>query len=133
MCRLVLLPHESHGYRGRESIHHSLWETCNWLDAYCKAAEAPTTSDATNGAGASGRSGSRRQRVRVHSKSRVLLVVIRPVVGLCWVFVFILFLLLGLVQCGVVRPAGLVLHHNSSTARTPQHICKFGCAVRRQQ
>jgi dipeptidyl aminopeptidase/acylaminoacyl peptidase len=37
--RLVMLPHESHGYRARESILHMLWETQEWLDAYVKNAE----------------------------------------------------------------------------------------------
>jgi dipeptidyl aminopeptidase/acylaminoacyl peptidase len=32
--RLVMLPHESHGYRARESILHMLWETGRWLDTY---------------------------------------------------------------------------------------------------
>ncbi len=32
--RLVMLPHESHGYRGRESVLHTLWETAEWLDSY---------------------------------------------------------------------------------------------------
>lgn len=32
--RLVMLPHESHGYRARESILHMLWETERWLDTY---------------------------------------------------------------------------------------------------
>ncbi|MEL6923902.1 MAG: prolyl oligopeptidase family serine peptidase, partial [Bacteroidota bacterium] len=29
--RLVMLPHESHGYRSRESIMHMLWEMNDWL------------------------------------------------------------------------------------------------------
>ena len=33
-CRLVLLPHESHGYRGYESVLHVLAETSDWLDAH---------------------------------------------------------------------------------------------------
>ncbi len=37
--RLVMLPHESHGYRARESIMHLLWETTTWLDRYVKDAE----------------------------------------------------------------------------------------------
>ncbi len=37
-ARLVMLPHESHGYRARESIMHMLWETENWLDTYVKNA-----------------------------------------------------------------------------------------------
>jgi dipeptidyl aminopeptidase/acylaminoacyl peptidase len=36
--RLVMLPHESHGYRARESIMHLLWETSTWLDRYVKNA-----------------------------------------------------------------------------------------------
>ena len=34
--RLVMLPHESHGYGARQSIEHVLWETINWLDTYVK-------------------------------------------------------------------------------------------------
>ena len=34
--RLVLLPHESHGYRARESLLHMLWEMETWLDTYVK-------------------------------------------------------------------------------------------------
>jgi dipeptidyl aminopeptidase/acylaminoacyl peptidase len=34
--RLVMLPHESHGYQARESLMHMLWETIEWLDAYVK-------------------------------------------------------------------------------------------------
>ena len=37
--RLVMLPHESHGYRARESIMHLMWETATWLDRYVKNAE----------------------------------------------------------------------------------------------
>ncbi|MEE9185351.1 MAG: prolyl oligopeptidase family serine peptidase [Acidimicrobiia bacterium] len=36
--RLVMLPHESHGYRARESILHMLWEMQEWLDKYVKQA-----------------------------------------------------------------------------------------------
>jgi dipeptidyl aminopeptidase/acylaminoacyl peptidase len=35
-ARLVMLPHESHGYRGRESIMHMLWEMNRWLETYVK-------------------------------------------------------------------------------------------------
>jgi len=43
--KLVILPHESHGYRAKESINHMLAETSDWLDAHTapgakKAAEA---------------------------------------------------------------------------------------------
>ncbi len=34
--RYVQLPHESHGYRARESLLHVLWETSTWLDTYVK-------------------------------------------------------------------------------------------------
>ncbi|KAK7337522.1 hypothetical protein VNO77_18101 [Canavalia gladiata] len=42
LCRLVVLPHESHGYAARESIMHVLWETDRWLHKYC----VPSSSDA---------------------------------------------------------------------------------------
>lgn len=35
LCRLVILPHESHGYTARESIMHVLWETDRWLHKHC--------------------------------------------------------------------------------------------------
>ncbi len=35
-ARLVLLPHESHGYAARESIEHTLYETIAWLDRWVK-------------------------------------------------------------------------------------------------
>lgn len=34
--RLVMLPHESHGYRARESLLHMLWEQEQWLDKHLK-------------------------------------------------------------------------------------------------
>ncbi len=34
--RYVQLPHESHGYRGRENVLHMLWEMENWLNGYVK-------------------------------------------------------------------------------------------------
>ena len=34
--RLVLLPHEDHGYRARESVEHVLWEQLRWFDMYLK-------------------------------------------------------------------------------------------------
>lgn len=34
--RLVMLPHESHGYRARESIMHMLWEMDGWLEKFVK-------------------------------------------------------------------------------------------------
>jgi dipeptidyl aminopeptidase/acylaminoacyl peptidase len=35
-ARLVLLPHESHGYRARESVLHVLAEMFDWADQYAK-------------------------------------------------------------------------------------------------
>lgn len=35
-ARLVMLPHESHGYRGRESVLHTLAEMVDWFDTYVK-------------------------------------------------------------------------------------------------
>ncbi len=35
-ARLVMLPHESHGYRARESVLHMLWEQTRWLDEHLK-------------------------------------------------------------------------------------------------
>jgi dipeptidyl aminopeptidase/acylaminoacyl peptidase len=35
-ARLVMLPHESHGYRAEESILHMLWEMDTWLNKYVK-------------------------------------------------------------------------------------------------
>ncbi len=37
--RLVMLPHESHGYRAQETIEHVLWESIQWLDKYVKNAK----------------------------------------------------------------------------------------------
>jgi len=36
--RLVMLPHESHGYMARESIEHTLYEMIAWFDNYVKNA-----------------------------------------------------------------------------------------------
>lgn len=38
--RLVMLPHEAHGYRAKESILHMLWEQDRWLETYVKNAKA---------------------------------------------------------------------------------------------
>lgn len=40
--RLVMLPHESHGYLGRESVLHALAEMVEWFDRYVKDAPART-------------------------------------------------------------------------------------------
>jgi dipeptidyl aminopeptidase/acylaminoacyl peptidase len=42
-ARLVMLPHESHGYRARESILHMLWEMDNWLETYVKNTPSSVT------------------------------------------------------------------------------------------
>jgi dipeptidyl aminopeptidase/acylaminoacyl peptidase len=36
IARLVLLPHESHGYAARENILHMMWEQDQWLETYVK-------------------------------------------------------------------------------------------------
>jgi dipeptidyl aminopeptidase/acylaminoacyl peptidase len=36
VARLVMLPHESHGYQARESIEHVLAEMIDWFDKYLK-------------------------------------------------------------------------------------------------
>jgi dipeptidyl aminopeptidase/acylaminoacyl peptidase len=40
-ARLVMLPHEDHGYRGRESVLHTLYEMIDWFDLHVK--NAPVT------------------------------------------------------------------------------------------
>lgn len=41
-ARFVLLPYESHGYRGKESVLHMLWEMDTWMEKYVKGSkEAP--------------------------------------------------------------------------------------------
>lgn len=39
--RYVTLPHEAHGYIGRESVEHTLFEMISWFDKYVKNAQAP--------------------------------------------------------------------------------------------
>ena len=46
-ARLVMLPHESHGYRGRESVMHMLWEMTEWLERYVKRAQPQEQSHQT--------------------------------------------------------------------------------------
>jgi dipeptidyl aminopeptidase/acylaminoacyl peptidase len=46
-ARLVLLPHEDHGYRARESTLHALAEMIEWFDTHVKA---PVPVEATYGA-----------------------------------------------------------------------------------
>ena len=40
-ARLVILPHESHGYRGRESVLHVLAEMFDWADKHVKHRATP--------------------------------------------------------------------------------------------
>lgn len=49
LTRLVLLPLESHGYQGHESVMHCLWEMDRWLESHCvnaAAAAGPSSSPA---------------------------------------------------------------------------------------
>jgi dipeptidyl aminopeptidase/acylaminoacyl peptidase len=40
-ARLIMLPYESHGYRGRESILHVLAESIDWLNRWVMPVENP--------------------------------------------------------------------------------------------
>src|SRR5258708_35811216 len=51
--RFVLLPLESHGYAGRESVLHMCWEMNNWLSAYVKS-PSPATTAAQHGVSSPG-------------------------------------------------------------------------------
>ncbi len=42
-ARLVMLPHESHGYSAKESTEHTLYEMVQWLDRYVKNAKPRET------------------------------------------------------------------------------------------
>lgn len=44
-ARLVMLPHEDHGYRGRESVLHTLDEMFAWFDTHVKNARAPAAGE----------------------------------------------------------------------------------------
>ena len=46
--RLVMLPHEAHGYAGRESIEHVLYEMISWFDKYVKNAPPRATQNVTD-------------------------------------------------------------------------------------
>jgi dipeptidyl aminopeptidase/acylaminoacyl peptidase len=37
-ARLVMLPHESHGYAARESVLHAVAEMIEWMDRHVKNA-----------------------------------------------------------------------------------------------
>jgi dipeptidyl aminopeptidase/acylaminoacyl peptidase len=43
--RLVFLPYEAHGYRGKETIEDVLWEKFQWFDKYVKGASAGPTNE----------------------------------------------------------------------------------------
>ncbi|XWS76649.1 hypothetical protein CRYUN_Cryun01aG0195500 [Craigia yunnanensis] len=45
LCRLVILPFESHGYAARESIMHVLWETDRWLQKHCVSNASEVSAD----------------------------------------------------------------------------------------
>ena len=49
LCRLVILPHESHGYTARESIMHVLWETDRWLYKHCVSNSSDAVEDHATG------------------------------------------------------------------------------------
>lgn len=44
-ARLVMLPHESHGYRGRESVLHALAEMVEWFDVHVKGEPREVTAE----------------------------------------------------------------------------------------
>lgn len=46
--RLVMLPHEAHGYAARESIEHVLYEMISWFDKYVKNAPVKTKDQTTD-------------------------------------------------------------------------------------
>jgi dipeptidyl aminopeptidase/acylaminoacyl peptidase len=41
-ARYVVLPHESHGYRARESVLHTLAEMIEWADRWAKTRPSDT-------------------------------------------------------------------------------------------
>ncbi|MEK7855784.1 MAG: prolyl oligopeptidase family serine peptidase, partial [Acidobacteriota bacterium] len=47
-ARLVMLPHESHGYAARESTEHTLYEMVNWFDKYVKNAKPRSPNPTVN-------------------------------------------------------------------------------------
>ncbi|HET6203547.1 MAG TPA: prolyl oligopeptidase family serine peptidase [Planctomycetota bacterium] len=54
-ARLVLLPHESHGYQGRESVLHVLAEMFDWFDRHVKNAPPRPATGGGEGEGGAGR------------------------------------------------------------------------------
>ena len=49
-CRLVILPHESHGYRARESLMHMAAEMDAWLDSFVAEQQAPAPAEPASAA-----------------------------------------------------------------------------------
>ncbi|HEY6251429.1 MAG TPA: prolyl oligopeptidase family serine peptidase [Candidatus Angelobacter sp.] len=49
IVRYVQLPYEAHGYLGRESVEHTLYEMVSWFDKWVKNAPAATTNTAEAG------------------------------------------------------------------------------------
>lgn len=39
VTRLVVLPHETHGYSAYESVMHTLYEMDRWMEKYCNGKE----------------------------------------------------------------------------------------------
>ncbi|MGH7671903.1 MAG: alpha/beta hydrolase family protein, partial [Gemmatimonadales bacterium] len=48
-ARLVMLPNESHGYAGRESVLHTLAEMIGWFDRYVKQARPRQAATSSGG------------------------------------------------------------------------------------
>jgi dipeptidyl aminopeptidase/acylaminoacyl peptidase len=49
IARLVFLPYEAHGYRGKETIEDVIWEKFAWFNKYVKdGARVKTPSTAAN-------------------------------------------------------------------------------------
>jgi dipeptidyl aminopeptidase/acylaminoacyl peptidase len=48
ITRLVFLPFEAHGYRGKETIEHVVWEKFAWFDKYVKNAGQPAPTNVNN-------------------------------------------------------------------------------------
>jgi dipeptidyl aminopeptidase/acylaminoacyl peptidase len=49
IVRYVQLPYEAHGYLGRESVEHTLYEMVSWFDKWVKNAPAPVSSTTAGG------------------------------------------------------------------------------------
>lgn len=51
IARLVMFPHESHGYRARESLLHMLWEQRMWLKRHVEDAPPRATASVSQRGG----------------------------------------------------------------------------------